>query len=186
MSGVLDGNSFTLTASGIVNVWTSAGSVGRVQSEIYDMTLLGNGITVIAGDGVADGFQTAGARSGFYTGGAVTQQVNGILADSYFDLFMEITVQTPGGPLVLHNNVAQHTQAVIDQIPPANGTNYGVPLEIHTDLFDSTGTLRGATWATPTFGNVGPHMTITPEPGCWLMLGSALGLAGLFRRKSGT
>lgn len=48
-------------------------------------------------------------------------------AISFFDVFFEITVGTPGGPLLLHNRVPKRMQTVIDHKPPGEGTVYENP-----------------------------------------------------------
>ena len=174
MSGIVDGNSFTLTASGMVKVWTGVGSGGALQTEIYDMTLIGSGITVTAGDGVADGVQTAGARAEFYTGGTITQQGNGEFADSFFDVFFQIDLQAPNGPLVLHNNQAQHTASVINQIPrpmerrtaTLSGFIFSYLIPMETSVERPGPPLSPTPAAVPIFPGLIWTLAPSPAPGC--------------------
>lgn len=189
VTGVLDGNPFTLTLSGVVSVWTGQGSGGSLQDEIYDMMLTAPGVTMIAGDGTPGGTVTPGARQSLFSSGNIVQQLNGQWADSFFDVFFEIDLSGIGGPL-LHNNSAQQTQSVTDQLPPPAGTRYGDPPgawpPIRTRLYDTMNQLRGEIWATPLSegGQLGgPHMTIEPEPGTWLLLASALITLGCLRSR---
>jgi len=72
-------------------------------------------------------------------------------ADSFFDVFFDITVDTPNGPLVLHNAKPKHMQTVITDKPPGPGNTYESPERI--ELFDAagnpTGFFLGATRHTP-------------------------------------
>jgi hypothetical protein len=52
------------------------------------------------------------------------------LADSFFDVFVEITAHTAGGPLVLVNKEPKRMSTVINYKPPGEGTIYESPLTI--------------------------------------------------------
>lgn len=50
-------------------------------------------------------------------------------AQSYFDIFFEVTVNSPGGPIVLHNQEAKHMSSTINHKPPATGDFYQPPMQ---------------------------------------------------------
>ncbi len=51
-------------------------------------------------------------------------------ATSYFDVFFEVTVNSPIGPIVLHNKQAKHVHTTIQHKPPATGDTYVSPDQI--------------------------------------------------------
>jgi len=75
-------------------------------------------------------------------------------ADSFFDVFVEVTIQTPNGPLVLHATNAVRMASVITHKPPASGTSYTQPDTQRVALLDPKGNL--VAWLT--------HAAHTPNP----------------------
>jgi hypothetical protein len=78
------------------------------------------------------------------------------LAVSEFFLYLEVTVQTPNGPLVLHNHLAKRMRAVIDHKPPGPGTIYEFPdrIELFNENEQPTGIVICRT----------RHIPVPPEP----------------------
>lgn len=62
-------------------------------------------------------------------------------ANSFFDLFFEITISTPSGPVVLHTRDPKHMNALIDHKPPNTGKGYENPQDIL--LYDENNQLSG-------------------------------------------
>jgi len=78
------------------------------------------------------------------------------LALSEFFLYLEVTIQTPNGPVVLHNHVAKRMRAVIDHKPPGPGTIYEFPDRIA--LFDENEQPTGIEICRTR------HIPVPPEP----------------------
>jgi hypothetical protein len=56
-------------------------------------------------------------------------------AMSFFNVFFEVTVNSPGGPIVLHNRDAKHMESTIQHKPPATGNFYESlqPIRLYTE-----------------------------------------------------
>ena len=72
-------------------------------------------------------------------------------ADSFFDVFFEIEVQTPLGPLVLHNEDPKRVSTVITEKPPGPGDTYESPetIRLYLENGEFSGYSLGATRHTP-------------------------------------
>lgn len=168
---------FNLLTSGPTTVWRGAGTTvpdHHIDTEMVALQLSGGGLTLTAGDGLADGLCSGPLCSL----GRITEQAgNPMLADSFFDIFFELQ-GAPLGPLgPLHNNVACRMEAVLDQVPPVAQTTY-VCNQAATGpvmLFDANNVLRGQL--------LGTSHTILSEPTGLALAGLALlVLAGLWGR----
>lgn len=165
---------FTLLTSGPTTVWRGAGSTvpdHHIDTEMVALQLSGGGLTLTAGDGLANGL----CGGPLCSLGRITEQGgNPLLTDSFFDIFFEIQ-GAPLGPLgPLHNSVPCHMEAVLDRVPPAGGTTY-ICNQLLTGpvlLFDANNVQRGRLLAT--------SHTILPEPASLALTGLVLLLlAGL-------
>jgi hypothetical protein len=137
------------------------GHLNHIDTEIVSMTLTGGGFTLTAGDGVGNLLNDGPLHSP----GAIDEQAgNPSLADSFFDVFFQIT-PTPFGPL--HNIAPHRVVAVIDRIPPIGipYTFIGAPI----DLVDVNNIPR----ARVLFATHTP----VPEPSSLLLL--VVGLVGI-------
>lgn len=87
-------------------------------------------------------------------------------AISFFDVFFEITVGTPGGPLLLHNRVPKRMQAVIDHKPPGEGTVYENPETIPLFFEDNSQSpfSLGSSRHAPDCDTIPPFCPRTPTP----------------------
>lgn len=153
----------TLSTVGPATVWRGAGTTTpdhHIDTELVSLTLMGGGLTLQAGDGVANGI----CDGPLCSLGRITEQANPFFADSFFDVFFEIT-GTPFGPL--RNSVPCQMESVIDRIPPEDGTTY-VCTSLPVLLSDGSGVARAQLLdATHTVYN-------TPEPGTVALFGSGL------------
>lgn len=157
-----------LLTSGPTTVWRGAGTTvpdHHIDTELVALQLVGGGLTLTAGDGVADGL----CGGPLCSLGRITEQGgNPFVADSFFDIFFEIQGAPLGALGPLHNNVACHMEAVLDRVPPAAQTTY-VCNQTATGpimLFDTNNIVRGQL--------LGTSHTILPEPGGFALTGLAL------------
>ena len=138
------------------------------------MVLTGGGFTIRAGDGIGnlmdDGPSPPLFMYSLYTPGAVHEQAgNNLLADSFFDVFVEIDV--PGVPFPLHNTTPLRMSAVIVRIPPYGSTYTSSVLPV--SLYDPTGQMELARLVEGPGGAPESHRII-PEPAALGLIGVAL------------
>lgn len=160
--------SFNLFTTGPTTIWRGAGTTvpdHHIDTEMVALQLVGGGLTLTAGDGVADGL----CGGPLCSLGRITEQGgNPQLADSFFDIFFEIQGAPLGALGPLHNNVACHMEAVLDRVPPAAQTTY-VCNQATTGpvfLYNAGNQQVGRLTAT--------SHTILPEPGGLALTGLAL------------
>lgn len=182
-SGNAFGMTFTnLTLNGPTTVYRGAGQV-TPAAHYFDTEMvslqLSNGvngpgaITVTAGDGVGnllnDGL--------LYSPGRVTEQAgNPFLADSFFDVFFELDIDTGSGILQAWGTENMGATG-LPSVPPPNGTAYMNPQII--PLYDNpqqigqpVGQLNAAT-----------HTVMVPEADTYALLLAGLGLLGFMARR---
>jgi len=166
--------------TGITEVFLGAGSPHTMVTELYNLSETGPaGITLRAGDGLGNLINNGG---GLYSPGRIEEQGgNPFLADSFFDVFFELTIpDVPGGAMVLRNQQAMTVTCLgLTGVAPrvCSYEAFNLPLS----LFEGS-TLRGQLLQTP----VGfPHhlVTDTPEPVTWMLLGGGFLLLGRLRRR---
>jgi hypothetical protein len=176
-----------LQFSGITQVFLGAGQNNSdphsIQTELYNLYEVnpGTGATLRAGDGTPND-----ANDGpLYSPGSIVEQAgNPGLANSFFDVFFELTIPEIGGPpLVLTNHTAMQVECVGLATAPPQQCSYSfqnAPL----DLYEGD-VVRGELLPTPAgFAHHVVTPLITPEPGTMFLLGGALCcVAGLRRRK---
>lgn len=171
---------FDLFTTGPATIWRGPGMMlpdHHINTELVSLMLTGGGITLTAGDGTTGGTCTGPLCSL----GRITEQGDPMFADSFFDVFAEIT-GTPFGPL--RNRTACTMAAVIDRVPPPIGTTY-ICANVPVDFFDVFGDLR----ARLLFANhiIQSQPIVIPEPATLMLVGSSL--LGLFavgaRRRRG-
>lgn len=108
---------------GLPNPPVADGHVDAIDTEIVSMSLTGGGFTLRAGAGGVPALQASK--------GLVVEQAGGpMLADSFFDVFFEVT----SGPGQMYNQTPLRVTAVIDRVPPV-GAEYLHPTGICVDLF---------------------------------------------------
>ena len=145
----------------------------HIDTELVSMTLTGGGLTLTAGDGVGNLL----ADGPLHSGGRITETGNPGLADSFFDIFFELS-PTPLGPL--HSLHPCHMQAIIDRVPPYeipySGCGGPIPLA------DQHGQVVGFLQSDPPVIHV-PHRPV-PEPSTMLLVGAGFtGLVATWRRR---
>ncbi len=152
----------------------------HIDTEMVSLTLTGGGLTLTAGDGIANGI----ADGPLGSLGRITEQGgNPALADSFFDIFFEIT----GAPLApfggrLHNVDPCRMESVINQVPPPIGTTY-VCSPLPVALFDDLGVQQGQLLSTTHIIQSEP----IPEPATLALFASGLAVVialGARRRQS--
>lgn len=147
------------------------GHFNHIDTEIVSLNLTGAGFTIIAGDGVGN----LTKDNDLHSPGAIDEQASDpAAADSFFDVFFEITTPVPGlGPL--HNKDPLTLTSVITKVPPIGVTyTHNIPGPI--SLFDVNDVERARL--------VNASHTVVPIPAAVWLFGSALlALAGLSRRK---
>lgn len=169
---------FNLQTVGPTTVWRGAGLTvpdHHIDTELVSLQLVGGGLTLTAGDGVADGLCSGPLCS---MGRITEQSGDPFVADSFFDIFFELQ-GPPLGPLgPLHNAAPCKMEAVIDRVAPSAGTTYvcsqaNGPIA----LLDANNQVRGQLLFTS-------HTIRLPEPGTMTLAGVALAAmaAGLRRR----
>jgi hypothetical protein len=87
-----------------------------IDTEILSMSLTGGGASLVAGAGLGFGGVLGASR-----GTILEQAANDSLADSFFDVFFEVTTQAGR----LYNHAPLHVTNVIDRVPP--GGRYDHP-----------------------------------------------------------
>lgn len=171
----------TVVLGGLVEIFRSdpiegdptndPGHLNHIDTELVEMTLVSasGDITLRAGDGTAN-LQSDGL---LYSGGTIDEQAGDpSLADSFFDVFVEIDILGLG---TLHNNEAFIIGAVIDRVPPL-GFNYVHPFSaLPVELFDASGALVAQI--------VQANHKPIPEPSTYLLFSAGLGLLAMRRRK---
>jgi hypothetical protein len=175
-----------LQFSGITQVFLGAGQNNSdphsIQTELYNLYEVdpGSGATLRAGDGTPND-----ANNGpLYSPGSIVEQAgNPALANSFFDVFFELTVPDPlGPPLVLENHTPMQVECTgLASAPPGrcSYTFLNAPLQ----LFEGD-VVRGELLETPA-GFSHHVVTPTPEPRTLFLLGGALCCAGWRRRQRG-
>lgn len=152
-------------------IYRGQGAGDTIQTEIVSLSLTGSGVVVHAGDGVGN-LQGDGPT---YSPGMVQTQVGDpFIADSFFDVFFEVTI--PGPFPTLHNyatDPGQHLrmQTVLTEIPPMAGTIYEPPIPYPIPLYVN-GYPEPVAWLTHA------SHTVTPEPGTIVFLGAGLAAVG--------
>jgi hypothetical protein len=145
------------------------GHLDVVDTEVVSMIMPGQGAssgwTLLAG--ISAGLPT-------HTYGAMAEQPgNSAVAESFFDVFIEIE-GTPYG--TLHNTTPVHISGLTYQLPPVSDylvTNYPVPLYNSSQQLIATLT---------TLQNGQPAHKFIPEPGSLTLAGVATAM-GLLRRR---
>ena len=159
-------------------------TTSSIFTELVSLFLRGGGLTLRAGDGIADGM-CLGPDALLCSPGLI-QATTPTLATAYFALSFEISGAGAFGPVhasnVHPNEVPCYVQATIDRLPPPPGTEYVCPSSsLPIPLFDGDEVLRGLVTS----------MTIeviTPEPTGPLLTGTGLLLIaawGARRRRTG-
>jgi len=147
---------FSLVLGGSAKVERQSASDHTIDTEIVSMELAGGGLVLRAGkyDPVINPDINQNVSPTF--GGIVEQAGNPALADSFFDVFFEIS-PTPFGNL--YNHDAVRVGAVIDRVPPWN-TTYLHPtplcLALYSDPIED--------WETPVNLVQARHSTGAPPP----------------------
>jgi len=147
---------FSLVLGGSAKVERQSASDHTIDTEIVSMELTGGGLVLRAGkyDLVINPDINQNVSPTF--GGIVEQAGNPALADSFFDVFFEIS-PTPFGNL--YNHDAVRVGAVIDRVPPWN-TTYLHPtplcLALYSDPIED--------WQTPVNLVQARHSTGPPPP----------------------
>jgi len=141
--------------------------LNTIDTELVFMELTGAGVTLRAGDGVANLMSDGPLYS---SGQIIEKESDPAWADSFFDVFVEIDIAGIG---TLHNQDAFRIESEIDKVPPL-GINYTHPLTQPIDLLDANGTLVARL--------VEANHKPIPEPSSLFLL--SLGLLPLaYRRK---
>lgn len=143
---------FTLTMSGPTTVWRGPGMTTpdhHIETEMVSLQLTGGGLTLVAGDGIANGLNDGPLHSP----GRITEQLaNPALADSFFDVFFAITGSPLGALGPLHNVVACRMESEIDRVPPRGASYLGCgtdPVLLVTQSGQVVGRLFNATHRIP-------------------------------------
>ena len=167
----IGGGVYQMQSSGPTTVWRGNGMTlpdHHIDTELVSMSLTGGGLTLTAGDGVADGL----CSGPFCSMGRITEQGgNPLLANSFFDVFFEITGPALGPLGPLHNKVACKMETVLDRVAPPAGTTSicdltGPPVLLYTAQDQAVGQVLSAY-----------HIIRIVEPGSLALVG--LALAGL-------
>ena len=171
--------SFDLLTTGPTTIWRGAGATvpdHHIDTELVALQLIGGGLTLTAGDGVADGL----CGGPLCSLGRITEQSgNPFVADSFFDIFFEIQGAPLGALGPLHNAVPCRMEATIDRVPPAALTTY-VCNQAATGpvmLLDANNQVAGRLVSTT-------HQII-PEPGDLALTGLALLMLVASRGRTG-
>ena len=170
----------TLLTTGPTTIWRGPGTTvpdHHIDTELVSLTLVGGGLTLVAGDGIANG----SCDGPLCSLGRITETTP-LLADSFFDVFFEIQ-GTPFGPLHNDPTAPCKMKTVLDQVPPPIGTTYicdtvAVPIF----LFDATGLIRGQLLGASHIINT-RHQHPMSEPATLVLLGSGLTIALWVRRR---
>ena len=177
---IFGAGTFNLLTSGLTTVWRGAGATvpdHHIDTEMVALQLIGGGLTLTVGDGVADGLCSGPLCS---LGRITEQSGDPFLADSFFDIFFEIQGAPLGALGPLHNAVPCHMEAVLDRVPPADQTTY-ICNQAATGpvlLLDANNQVRGQLLSTT-------HTITIPEPGNLALTGVALLLLVGLRGRSG-
>ena len=176
---------FTAVLGGIVKIFrgdpyqndpvNDPGHLNRIDTEIVEMTLSGGGVTLRAGDGNAN----LSSDNNLYSGGSIIEKSGDpTLADSFFDVFVEIEFNG----MILYNIDPFVIAAEIDQVPPL-GINYlhpfsALPVKLY-DISDINGLNPIAQIIEAN------HKPLpVPEPSAYLLLSIGLVLLALRRRNN--
>jgi hypothetical protein len=137
----------------------------------------GTGATLRAGDGTPDDASDGPLYS---PGSIVEQSGNSAFANSFFDVFFELTIPDGNTPLVLTNHTAMQVECVGLTSAPPQRCSYNF-LNAPLALFEGD-VVRGELLPTPA-GFAHHVVTPTPEPGTMFLLGGALCCVASLRRK---
>jgi hypothetical protein len=154
---------------------------------MVSLNLSGGGFTLHAGDGIGNLMN----NGPFYSPGMIVGRPNSPLADSFFDIFFEIS--GPNIPTV-HNNIACTMHAVIDRVPPylepyTGCINPTTLLAMNVTLFDVNNNpvaqMIGGTATHILCDGLSQHecLRFLPEPSNLLLLGAGALVFAAYRRK---
>jgi hypothetical protein len=170
-----------LQLTGTTSVFLGTGSPHTIPTELVSLLETGSGVTLRAGDGVANLLSDGPL---FSPGHIDEQGGDPFLANSFFDVFVQLDL--PSLNLVLTNPPTTPLRVECDGLTQAPPTlcAYNIIGQLPLTLFDQSGFPRAQLLATPE--NFAHHVvTPTPEPGTWVMLLMGVGalVAGTRRRR---
>lgn len=149
------------------------GHMNHVGAEIVAMNLTGTmpgvgGATLIVGDGVGNGLPDGPLA----TFGEVAETPGALLANSSFDMFFQVDVDTGGGTMRFFNHSALLAEGQIDRIPPWQAV---YTMAAPTPVFAEAEPLE------PVWRISSATFTLVPEPATLSLL--AVGSLAMLRRR---
>jgi hypothetical protein len=194
-NGTLETSLSFVQFSGVTSVFLGPGQAlsppHSMLTELFYLYETGPGGAILrAGDGLANN----AADGALYSGGFIEEHAGDpTLADSFFQVFLELTIPTPyapGSPLILTNSMPLGVWCQgLTQVPPAGCKyeNLGTyPLNLYEganlrgQLFQAVDPLGNGSCSHHAIGDA-VNCPPTPEPGTMSLLEAALAL-GLFGR----